>query len=103
MHLTAYLLDITDRDDHWRIIRIDEATYKETYRKEYKKFSDMPKKIQEVVSILKMCKPDETVEGVGRRISNTTFWVEETGLYVKGAFRGDDARSKGKKESEGAA
>lgn len=97
------MLDVTERTDHWRIIRLDEASYVEVYREKFATFNDLPKKIQEVVAVLKMCQPQERIAGVGRRIGEHTFWVEEQGVYVKGVVDGFDEGRVSKEESKGVA
>jgi len=56
-----------------------------------KDMADVPEWVQQRIAILMMLKPTEFLEGVGRRVDETTFWI-----YFE---EPNDTRSKSKTES----
>lgn len=57
-------IDVTKRND-------------DTFLEHYNKFEDMPKLLQEGVSLLKMLSDDEPMLPIGYKITSNTFWVFE--------------------------
>jgi hypothetical protein len=49
----------------------------DTFLEHYNKFEDMPKLLQEGVSLLKMLSDDEPMLPIGYKITSNTFWVFE--------------------------
>ena len=79
------MLDVSDKQDHWRVIHIAEGpvanaqpTYVEQWRKRYSTFGDIPKKTQTAVAVLAMGADTERIAGYGQKVSDTNYWVDDT-------------------------
>ena len=75
------MLDVSDRTDHWRVLKAGEdsaklGNYVEQWRRKFAKFSDLPRKTQEAVSELRMCSIQERID-VGVRVGESTFWLND--------------------------
>jgi hypothetical protein len=95
------MLDLTDFGDYWRVLLIESerspydkvqkiqqlnvgpvydslVINNETWRRKYGTFEGLPPKTQFAVSALTMCANTERIEGIGQKVSTTTFWLEST-------------------------
>lgn len=76
------MLDVSDRVDHWRVLKIGQGgadcNYVEQWRRLFKTFNALPRKTQEAVSELRMCKVGESIEDRGQRIGEKTFWLKDS-------------------------
>ena len=45
------------------------------YKKECSPYEELPEEIQRKLAVLAMLEPNNTVQGVGRRVSETVYWV----------------------------
>ena len=77
------MLDVSDMTSHWRVLKIGDAPLGETmnnveqWRRKYRGFRDLPRKTQEAVAVLRMCDLGEHLTGVGCKVSDNTFWIDD--------------------------
>lgn len=83
------MLEASDKKKYWRIIKYGPAPtgfglapmkidgYIEQWRKKYNGFSSLPPMTQEAIAVLAMCEPNEKIGGIGRRISKSTYWLDD--------------------------
>jgi len=95
------VLDVTDKQDHWRVLKLGvnvtsvapiayarsfaaglEGSNLEQWRRSYPNFHAMPTKTKEAVAVLKMNQDGEKTEGIGRRVSENTFWLEDNPVIL---------------------
>lgn len=83
------MLDVSDRDSHWRVIRLREdgvpatQSYFEHWRRQFGSFQSLPEKTRFAVASLRMCEPMERIAGVGQKVSEKTFWLDTTPAILK--------------------
>lgn len=93
---------MTDKLDHWRVLKLgvnvtsvapdsyarsvaagfDVGCTYEQWRRSYPNFHAMPTKTKEAVAVLKMNQDGEKTEGIGRRVSENTFWLEDNPVIL---------------------
>ena len=84
------MLDVSEQTDlKWRVLRIganDMITppgmgvaipYIEQWRRIFPTFHQMPVKTKEAVACLRMCEPRGTILGIGQKVSEQTFWLDD--------------------------
>lgn len=77
------MLDVSQQDFHWRVLKIGQDparpphNYIEQWRRQYAEFKDIPIKTQEAVAALSMCEDSGRIEGIGQRVSSSTFWLDD--------------------------
>jgi len=83
------MLDVSERDGHWRVFRIIAVPgaagnqYIEEWRRKYGSFRAMPRKTQEAVAVLSMYDDGDHAQGIGTKVSCSTFWVTENEDILK--------------------
>lgn len=88
------MLDVHDMGHAWRVMRVAgglqaipwygtvlvsrDEEFAEIWRREYPSFMAMPERTRVSVAVLRMYPDNEKVPGIGRRISDNTFWLDDS-------------------------
>lgn len=63
---------------HEQVIVYRDQLYHEVWRLEYPDFMALPERTRVNVAALRMYAANEKVPGLGRRVSDTTFWLDDS-------------------------
>lgn len=85
------MIELDDRVSYWRATKygpagmqpVEAGQYTKQWFKRYKDFSSLPTKAKEAVAVLSMNAIGEVMQGVGIRMNQFTYWLDDSPATVE--------------------
>lgn len=89
------MLDVHDTGSVWRVMRVAgrlevlqesgsmlivtrDQNFQEIWRLEYPNYLALPERTRVNVACLRMCPPMGKIKGIGQKVSDNTFWLDDS-------------------------